>query len=751
MIPEKTNIEIIRSEGFKETKAKIVANAAMLKILRSGIYSDKILATMRETVMNAIDSHIQAGKPDEPIEVTLPSILDPVFKVKDKGVGLDDYGVREILFSYGDPVGDNIKNTSNEFYGCYHIGAKSPWSYVDSFEVIAIKDGVRRIYNAYIDEQDENSIAQIGEENTDEPNGVEIIVSVKQEDINTFVEKAKNLFKFLKIKPIVSGNSNYTHAKFSSLLEGEGWAIPNESQYNKYYIVIGGVGYNLNPSIFTDKYAYGSIEKKVLQRGLVLFCNIGEVDIAVSREEISYTKKTKDFVEKKMAEVKENIRQSILSKFDACNSVFEVKKLFYDLKTQSENIFIYSLIETAGQDKFYYDFKGEKIYDHIFRFRGLDWFASAFESSKKLNSSKGKKYNKSEIDNISFFDVENYGHKCYYFLSNNNKGSRKEDYEKNARRYLVNKSTLYSSLGGDYESLFCFDITDIDKFQKWKVDNGIPEDMFEDFYPTLYVPKVKYVKGVSSGVERIRGSYRARRMSDKDFATCCTTVDFNKVGEAYYIYSFRNSIALEAKGQDTLDYSENIHEIFESASNIYKSLGHDKPIYALSFDSIEKLKNNKKLKDKILPLSMIVRPYLEKFYSDNKQQFYYKHIADHFSYHHEQLKNLFEIYNILKKDKYSNKFFSKLDFLFGNMTLSKISHSGLATRLGIKKPVETTVAEYFTNYSLTNILNEIFNKYPLMKFISQTYGSFSGDIYKEFQRYIKLIDSEKDEKTVEIP
>ena len=751
MIPEKTNIVIERSEGFKETKAKIVANAAMLKILRSGIYSDKILATMRETVMNAIDSHVQAGKPNEPIEVTLPSILDPVFKVKDRGIGLDDYGVREILFSYGDPVGDNIKNTSNEFYGCYHIGAKSPWSYVDSFEVIAIKDGVKRIYNAYIDEQDENSIAQIGEENTDEPNGVEIIVSVKQEDIHTFVEKAKNLFKFLKVKPIVSGNSNYTHAKFLSLLEGEGWAIPSESLYNKYYIVIGGVGYNLNPSIFADKYAYNSIEKKILQRGLVLFCNIGEVDIAVSREEISYTKKTKDFVEKKLDEVKENIRQSILSKFDACNSVFEVKKLFYDLKTQTENMFIYSLIESAGQDKFCYDFKGEKIYDHLFRFKGLDWFAGAFESNKKLAVSRGKKYNKSEIEYISFFDVENYGHKCYYFLPNDNKGSRKEDYEKNARRYLITKPTLYSSLEGNYESLFCFGVTDIDKFKKWKVDNGIPEDMFEEFYPKLFVPKVKYVKGVSSGIERIRGSYRARRMGEKDFATSCTTVDFNKVGEAYYIYAFRNSIALEANGRDTLDYSENIYEIFESAFNIYKSLGYDKPIYALSFDNVEKLKNNKKLKDKILPLSMIIRPYLEKFYSDNKQQFYYRNIADHFSYHSEQLKNLFEIYNTLKKDKYSNKYFSKLDFLFENMTLSRISHSALATRLGIKKPVETTIAQYFAQYSFSNIFNEILGEYPLLKFVEQTYSSFTGSIYKEFQRYIKLVDSEKDEKTVEIP
>lgn len=750
MIPEKTNIEIIRSEGFKETKAKIVANAAMLKILRSGIYSDKILATMRETVMNAIDSHVQAGKPNEPIEVTLPSILDPVFKVKDKGVGLDDYGVREILFSYGDPVGDNIKNTSNEFYGCYHIGAKSPWSYVDSFEVIAIKDGVKRIYNAYIDEQDENSIAQIGEENTDEPNGVEIIVSVKQEDIHTFVEKAKTLFKFLKVKPIVSGNSSYAHTKFSSLLEGEGWAIPNESQYNKYYIVIGGVGYNLNPSIFTDKYSLDSIERKILQRGLVLFCNIGEVDIAVSREEISYTKKTKDFVQNKLAQVKENIKQSILSKFDACNSVFEVKKLFYDLKTQSENIFIYSLIEVAGQDRFYYDFQGEKIYDHIFRFRGLDWFASAFESSKKLVLSKGKKYNKAEIDEISFFDVENYGHKCYYFISNNNKGYRKEDYEKNARRYLVNKSTLYSSLGGNYECLNCFEITDIAKFQKWKADNGIPEDMFEEFFPKLFVPKVKYVKGASSGVERIRGSYRARRMSERDFATCCTTVDFNHVGEAYYIYAFRNSIALEANGPDTLDYSENFVEVFESAFNIYKSLGYDKPIYALSFDNIEKLKKNKKLKDKILPLSMIIRPYLEKFYSDNKQQFYYKNIADHFHVHSEQIKNLYEIYNLLKKDKYSNKYFSKLDFLFENMTFSRISHSGLATRLGIKKPTETTLAEYFVNYSFSNTLGEIHKKYPLTIFINQTYGNFSRDTYQEYQRYIKLIDSEKDEKTVEI-
>ena len=45
----------------------------VLGILRDQLYSDKILANIREYATNAVDAHVVAGCADRPIEVTFPA------------------------------------------------------------------------------------------------------------------------------------------------------------------------------------------------------------------------------------------------------------------------------------------------------------------------------------------------------------------------------------------------------------------------------------------------------------------------------------------------------------------------------------------------------------------------------------------------------------------------------------------------------------------------------------------------------
>ena len=54
-----------------------VANAEVFKILRSNIYSDAILACIRETVFNSIDAHAYNSNENKPIRVKLPNAIDP--------------------------------------------------------------------------------------------------------------------------------------------------------------------------------------------------------------------------------------------------------------------------------------------------------------------------------------------------------------------------------------------------------------------------------------------------------------------------------------------------------------------------------------------------------------------------------------------------------------------------------------------------------------------------------------------------
>ena len=55
----------------------------ILGILRNQLYSDKVLAVLREYTCNAVDAHTQAGCPERPIEVILPNAMNPFIKIRD--------------------------------------------------------------------------------------------------------------------------------------------------------------------------------------------------------------------------------------------------------------------------------------------------------------------------------------------------------------------------------------------------------------------------------------------------------------------------------------------------------------------------------------------------------------------------------------------------------------------------------------------------------------------------------------------
>ena len=93
---------VIERDGIGSDGAfQIQFNAKMARILSDGLYSNKIQAIIRELSCNAIDSHVEAGCVDKPIEVHLPTVFEPWFYVRDFGVGLDHQQVLNIYTVYG--------------------------------------------------------------------------------------------------------------------------------------------------------------------------------------------------------------------------------------------------------------------------------------------------------------------------------------------------------------------------------------------------------------------------------------------------------------------------------------------------------------------------------------------------------------------------------------------------------------------------------------------------------------------------
>jgi HSP90 family molecular chaperone len=68
----------------------------IFSVLRNQMYSDKILAVIREYSTNAYDAHVVAGIKNTPIRISLPNTLFPEFKVRDYGHGLSEEDVKNV-------------------------------------------------------------------------------------------------------------------------------------------------------------------------------------------------------------------------------------------------------------------------------------------------------------------------------------------------------------------------------------------------------------------------------------------------------------------------------------------------------------------------------------------------------------------------------------------------------------------------------------------------------------------------------
>ena len=126
---------------------RIKESAKAFRILSSALYSNPIAAIIRELSCNARDSHVEAGITTN-FKVHLPTVMDPTFYVQDFGVGLDHQQVMNLYTTFF----ESTKTSSNDFVGALGLGSKSPFSYTDNFTVIAIKNGERNVYSAFINE-----------------------------------------------------------------------------------------------------------------------------------------------------------------------------------------------------------------------------------------------------------------------------------------------------------------------------------------------------------------------------------------------------------------------------------------------------------------------------------------------------------------------------------------------------------------------------------------------------------------------
>jgi hypothetical protein len=323
------NDQAVLSNVGQVNSFTIKATAKSFNILASSLYANKIRAIVRELSCNAYDSHVAAGKQDVPFDVHLPNTLEPWFSIRDYGVGLNQTEVTTIFSTFF----ESTKTESNDFVGALGLGSKSPFSYTDNFTVTAIKNGVRGIYTAFINDQGVPSIALMGQENSSEPTGVEIRFGVeKREDFHKFTEEARHVYTYFKLRPVITGVGDF---QFHDVAYEDRDIIPgvhcmSSCVYRQHgsVAVMGNIAYPIDvPSAQT---VLGNLAP-LLNCGLEINFAIGELDFQASREGLSYIPQTIDAIRDRLEKLNARLADRIAEQANAIpnlwqRAVFLVKK-----------------------------------------------------------------------------------------------------------------------------------------------------------------------------------------------------------------------------------------------------------------------------------------------------------------------------------------------------------------------------------------------------------------------------------------
>lgn len=338
MIPTKVNRDIHRSGAFDEQQMGVADGSLpfLFNILRNSTYNDPIGSPIREYVANALDEHVKHGKSHVPVEVTFPTAFSAELKVRDFGAGLSDEDVVKFFAFYG----ASDKRTSSDLMGAFGIGCKSAFAYTDSFSVVSYKDGTKTTFNLYIDETDIGKIARLASNKTDEPNGVEIIIPVKPQDVSTFVQRGLALVKYFKTKPLIKGVANVPDYNDEPIIKGDNWKYFGD---NRTPIVIQGqVGYPFEPSKVGQVNYYGDTnapipagyvarwEYDLMKSGLEFEAPIGAVEVTASRESLQMTPKSIKAIRAQLEIVRNSIVDLVSEKFKTAKTLVEAKTAYYN-------------------------------------------------------------------------------------------------------------------------------------------------------------------------------------------------------------------------------------------------------------------------------------------------------------------------------------------------------------------------------------------------------------------------------------
>lgn len=284
---------ILSADMHTETNCNIQGNTFSIKaspiafdILSSKLYSNPTLAVVRELLTNAYDSQLAASNPDKAITVMFPTPLDNEFSIRDFGTGLSKEDVMTLYTTFF----GSTKSDSNDFTGGFGLGSKTPFAYTSSFTVTSFFNGTKYVFLA-TKKDGYPSILPIGEEPTDEPNGLFIRIPVNRDMPNRFYEEAIDYLSLIpEIK--ISSNKPVTRNVAFSVTDNVSLYTPTRTSKTYSWQKDSGVFFKQGQNTYRvtaliDSRKHRNIYEFYGEMDIVYDIPIGTLNITPSREQLA--------------------------------------------------------------------------------------------------------------------------------------------------------------------------------------------------------------------------------------------------------------------------------------------------------------------------------------------------------------------------------------------------------------------------------------------------------------------------------
>jgi hypothetical protein len=554
-----TGTHVVEKSGnFEENQFSIEASAKAFMILSDGLYSNKILAVVRELSTNAYDSHVDANCTDKPFEVHLPTRLEPYFHVRDFGTSMSHENCMTLYTTYF----RSTRNNSNDSVGCLGLGSKAPFAYTDSFTVEAYLDGEKRIYSAHRDRNGSPTFSLLDTVYTDEPNGIKVSMPVKSDDMDTFRREAQNVYRYFKVRPTITGNCTLSFYNEEVLLKAidNSWTFNTGDNSNK--IIMGQIAYPIDNESISSSYAEDDKIGDFLwhSSGLRLYVNIGDVDITPSRESLSYTAETKKNIRNLLQKVVNDIKNTVEDSIKSQPTLYLARKKFLNIENQCRSI--KSAMESLNNA---IEWNGQKIFDTMvgnkISVEGLgikQLYKSGYRSKAETNK---------DIKNISMRND------IVFYVDNCVRGGLGRIRQQLKENYGANGYTVYIYTPNSEET--------VNNNRLLKI---LGDATVENVILTDSLPKLQRQSSGSSG----------------------STVDYSEVSyydeEAGQILSqnfsvkFEDAVYIPTKKEECIlgQYTVSMNTIAKIIGYIYQDIGTDKTFYFLTPSQIKMRKLNER-------------------------------------------------------------------------------------------------------------------------------------------------------------